>query len=466
MSGSFNAIYHRLPVRMQDLAITAYGIKLHHRRYGAEHRRWLDRLLESQWHNPEQIARSQLDAIRETIDYAFENVPFYRETYAAAGYHKGDICTLDDLRKLPIVSKEDVRRDPLAFVSASIPRRRLVSGLTSGSTGTPLTLYGDRNAFQRNWAFLSRVRDWFKIPPRSSRVTLWGRHILPFEHSHPPFWRHDYYTRNHLFSVYHLSPENNRYYVQRMAELQPLEIMAYPSAATEIAKTILDLDETLIRPRAVITSGETLHPENRAIIERAFDCKVRDQYGMGEYVAWISQCEESTYHIHPEYGYVETLRDGKIVRDEPGEIIATGFINRAMPLIRYRTGDSAILDSTIGCSCGRAFPRVRELLGRTDDVLYTPDGRPIGRLSPVFKGLANVREGQIVQDRTDHLTLRLVTDGPVEDDKQILRGRIEEAFGRAMKVDFEVMDEIPRTPAGKFRYQLNVVGRTDVVGAN
>ena len=106
------------------------------------------------------------------------------------------------------------------------------------------------------------------------------------------------------------------------------------------------------------------------------------------------------------------------------------------------------------------MPIVRELLGRTDDILITPEGRSIGRLSPVFKALASVREGQIVQDAADHLILRLVANGPLEEDQATLRSRIEETFGPRMRVDFEVLEEIPRTKAGKFRYQLNVIGRS------
>ena len=433
---------------------------LYWQRYGPEHDRWLKHLLDSQWYARERISKEQLKALRETVDYAFRHVPFYREAYGKLGFHLGEIRSFDDFRQLPIVNKEEVRRNPLLFVSEEFAPRRIYAGLTSGSTGTPLTLYKDRSAFQRNWAFLERTRLWYGVPSGSPRVTFWGRHVVPFKQSASPFWRHDMYINNWLFSVYHLGKENLCHYVQKIAEIQPTEIYSYPSALVHVAKKVLDLGEEKIRPKMVITSGETLLPEQRALIQQAFGCPVNDSYGAGEMVASVTQCEHQTYHNHPEYGFLETVRGSRVVFDEPGEVLGTGFLNRAMPLIRYRVGDIVTLDSAGVCSCGRAFPIVKNILGRTDDILYTPEGVPRGRLSHIFKGLQSVKEGQIIQDRKAHLQILVVAAGSVPEDTNLIRRRIDEYFGSNMKVDFETVVDIPRTASGKFRHQLNLTPKS------
>jgi len=160
------------------------------------------------------------------------------------------------------------------------------------------------------------------------------------------------------------------------------------------------------------------------------------------------------------YGFLEAERDGKIVCEEIGEVVGTTFLNRAMPLIRYRVGDTITLNSSSACSCGRAFPIVKSIHGRTDDTLHTPEGVPRGRLSHVFKGLRYVKEGQIIQDRPDHLRILVVADGSAQEDIELLRRRIGKYFGLNMKVDFRIVVEIPRTAAGKFRYQLNLTSRS------
>jgi phenylacetate-CoA ligase len=439
------------------VALTAYGMMLFRRRYGLEHRRWLTALLESQWYSEQQLADLQLMRLQDIVDHAFETVPYYRDSFRRVGYRKGDIKSLRDLESLPVLEKEELRRDPERFVSIAAPTNRLVHGRTSGTTGTPISTFKDRNAYQRNWAFQERVRRWFGIGPRETKVTLWGRHVVSVGSVRPPYWRRDYFTRNWLFSIYHLSDHNLPLYVETMARIRPVEIHGYPSAVAIVARAVLAANERRIRPRAVITSAETVLDEQRSLIEEAFGCKLRDQYGLAENVAWVSQCEAGTYHVHPEYGILETLRGTTSVIDEAGDVVGTGFLNRAMPLIRYRTGDTMVLRSEGTCECGRHFPVVAEVVGRTDDVLFSLDGRPLARLSPIFKGLQSVLEGQIVQDAADHLIVNIVPSGATDNDETLLRRRLHELFGERMRIDIARQSSIPRTKAGKFRYQVNAI---------
>jgi phenylacetate-CoA ligase len=194
----------------------------------------------------------------------------------------------------------------------------------------------------------------------------------------------------------------------------------------------------------------------RELIEQAFQAKVFDHYGAAEMAALVTQCEAGSYHVNPEFGIVEILRDGEpVAPGESGDLVATGFINPVMPLIRYGTGDTAIQGDG-GCPCGRAFPTLLGIEGRRDDVLITPEGRRIGRLDPIFKSVTSLHETRIVQDAADHVRVEMVLHAdlaPVEEAS--LRRELGNRLGPSIKVDLVRVSHLPRTARGKLRAVVN-----------
>jgi phenylacetate-CoA ligase len=158
-------------------------------------------------------------------------------------------------------------------------------------------------------------------------------------------------------------------------------------------------------------------------------------------------------HTWPEAGVAELMREGQPVSDgTPGDLICTGLMNADMPLIRYRVGDRASLPVVqTTCECGRSLPQMTSIEGRADDVLYTTDGRRVGRLDPVFKGGLGIREAQIIQEALDRVRLRFVAAPQyrTEDGEAMIR-RIQERMGR-IEVVLEPVSAIARTANGKFR---------------
>lgn len=279
------------------------------------------------------------------------------------------------------------------------------------------------------------------------------------EQAHPPFWRHDFFQRNILFSSYHMSKSNLKHYYDELVRVRPEEIIGYPSSLFTLAKHILASGLKEIRPQAVFTTAETLLASQRAVIEEAFERNVTDQYGCTEMALFVSQCEKGTYHVHPEHGIVEVMdaNGNPLPPGEEGEAVCTGFVNYAMPLIRYRLGDRLKLGAE-RCACGRCFPVVEEILGRVDDILTTPDGRPLGRLDPVFKGMRGIFETQIVQTAADKLVLRMVTDPSFsEHNRAELLYEVQKRTGNDMFIEIDVVDEIPKDKNGKFRSVISTL---------
>jgi phenylacetate-CoA ligase len=260
-----------------------------------------------------------------------------------------------------------------------------------------------------------------------------------------------------MMSSYHLSEQTAPSYLRALADFQPTMIQAYPSSVGFLARYLSSRDQyfesrTL---RSIVTSSETLSDEDRHVVQERFRCRVFDWYGAFERVAAIGTCQVGTYHILTDYSYIEMVR----VNDEICEIIGTGFNNFVMPLIRYRTEDLVEMPKDdAGCACGRKFPVVTRILGRQDDYIQLRDGRRIGRMDHIFKGMSGIAEAQIVQDKIDRIRILIVPFGEFSvADEHALVANVRQRTGTNIEVCIEMVASIPRTRNGKFQAVISCV---------
>ncbi|MCU0621945.1 MAG: glycosyltransferase [Gemmatimonadales bacterium] len=453
---SITRLYWSLPTRVQDVMLTLYGIRLRWLRYGALHDETVRQLEQSQWWSEERHREAQLTALNALLFNASQRSNFYRYR----GYPP-QLSSLEHLEALPVLRRNEVRGESAEMSILRPGSRRVQEISTGGTTGTPLTVYCDRDALQRNYAFFSRLKRWAGLPVGCRTATFAGRTIVPPE-AQRDFWRYNAAMRTLLCSSYHLSADHLESYVEALEAFEPELIDSYPSSIEPVARHIIARAGARVRPKAVITSSETLWPEVSAVIRQAFGCPVFDHYGSAEMAAFVSQCEHGTYHVNPEFGIVEILRDDgrPVAPGETGEIVATGFVNPVMPLIRYATGDRATLGPPTPCACGRAFPRLERIEGRMDDVIQTPSGRRIGRLDPIFKSVRTISEARIVQHARDRVRLEYVTaQEPRPAELASLANELHERLGREMAVEVVRVAAIERTGAGKLRTVLNEYAR-------
>ena len=208
--------------------------------------------------------------------------------------------------------------------------------------------------------------------------------------------------------------------------------------------------------KAITTSAETLFTEQRELIETVFGVPIFDQYGSAEMCVFIGQCRKGKYHINMDYGHVEFIKNnGEVAKKgEEARIICTGVINEAMPFIRYNIGDTCIY-SIKKCDCGNPFPAIDKIEGRIDDTIYTPDGRNIGRLSPVLKGFP-VKEAQYVQKDVDSIIVRIVKDdGFTQEIEKEIINQLKYRLGDKILFKFEYLKSIKREKGGKFKYVIS-----------
>jgi phenylacetate-CoA ligase len=277
--------------------------------------------------------------------------------------------------------------------------------------------------------------------------------VTPVTQRRPPFWVWNAALNQLYLSAYHLAPDLAPHYLKALKRYRITYLLGYTSAIYALAQESLRAKCNDVQFSVVITNAEPLLEHQRDLISAAFQCPVRETYGMAETVFAGSECEKGRLHAWPESGVCEVVQDQRSVADGvTGDLICTGLINTDMPLIRYRVGDrGALADWSTKCECGRTLPLISSIDGRADDVLLTRDGRRIGRLDPVFKSTLSIREAQIIQEAIDCVRLRFVpAPGYTAADGQSMVSRLQERMGR-IEVMLEPVSEIPRTANGKFR---------------
>jgi phenylacetate-CoA ligase len=458
---SLDTLYRRSPIWAQNLFLNAYAFQLARYRQGTAYRAMLARLLESQWSSREQLDAYRDERIRAVVRTAFERSTFYRRLFRDAGLTPDDIRGAQDLSKLPLLTKDVVRSHGAELLTANGPARDWRHGHTSGTTGSPLSLWYDRMTCVVNDAADRRQKLWGGMKDGDWIGVLLGRVIVPIDEEHPPFWRVNRVHRQIWFSSFHMKEENLDLFVAEMRHRRLRFLEGYPSTLFILAQHLIRRGQELPMT-AVFTSSETLHAVQRETIEAAFGCRPYDFYGHAERAIFATECEHHDgKHLAEEYGYTEVVDgEGRAVPDgEPGYLVGTSLHNMAMPMIRYRAGDvSRILREP--CACGRTLRRIAGVTTKAEDIIVTPDGRMISPsvLTHPFKPFPQILKSQLVQDRYDHVLVKIVPSNDfTPGDQQVLISEIAMRLGPGVKVDVQLVDDIPAEASGKFRWIISRV---------
>lgn len=448
MLGSF--AYRHSPIWAQESLIAAKSALRGLLREGPAFGAVSAQLQESQWWPERQLREFQSQALRSIVESAVRDVPYYAERYRALGLDFSRLEFPKAMERLPVIAKNDVRAGGAAFLSEA-RQMPLISGSTSGTTGAPLKLYQDLTAINRENAFIWRQLAWAGLRRGERRAWMRGDMVVPATQRKPPYWRLNRAENMLMLSSYHLSDLAAPAYGDALASFDPVVIQAYPSSIGFLAAWLLGsgLRYRGRSLRGIVTSSETLPAARRREIEEAFGCRVFDWYGQFERVAAIGSCERGRYHLLSDYAYVELLpAEGGLF-----ELVGTGFNNLSMPLVRYRCGDYVRpAPAQERCACGRSFPLIDEVVGRADDPIRLPNGRSIGRLDHVFKGVEGILEAQIRQDRPDAVTLLIVPSATYgERTRETLLANARERLGDEITLEVLTVATISRTRNGKFK---------------
>lgn len=407
----------------------------------------------------EENLQRQWAAVGRLLQHAFEHCPFYRRRFDEAGLTPAAIRHPDDLTRLPVLTRAEVRANLAGLCSDAYRPEQLLASASGGTTDMPVPLMREPATLPRRMANQQRFWEWAGAGPGSKVFWLWGAQN---DFSLHPSWRWHLYDRYLMRRVWAptapLNPDVFERYRQQLNRFRPDAIMAYPTPLFLLCEYLRDCGRPVHSPKAVVSTAEALLPHQRALIESVLACKVFEHYGSRDAGMVAAECEaHEGFHSQPHASYLEfsPLQPGANP-DGVSEILLTDLTNYGMPLIRYRIGDCVAGAAPAGaCPCGRGLPRMPTVTGRTTDTFRLPNGSLVPgvvlacRMTQEAPGLAKI---QVVQETLREFRLRYVPGpGFSSGDLEPLQRKLDEFLGVGLDWHFEAVPDLPREKSGKTR---------------
>ncbi len=423
--------------------------------------RFLNSLEHSQWLSPAQLRAQQTQKLRSLLEYCSQHVPYYKEVLRDVNIHAGGEHLWDEFRKIPLLEKTVINKNRETLKSEAADPQDFMPNTTGGSTGSPLQFYGDRNSADFTNALTLRNTRWTGWDLGDKQAYVWGStaDISMTDNIYAKI-RNALVHRKLYLSAYSMEETNIREYILRINRFKPALVTGYVTALCLLAEYSKNRNLPIRSPRGIIAAAETLHKDQRDLIESAFGCRVFNRYGCREVGNIAQECaEQDGLHINTEHVVVEIVSE----TGQPcppgvaGEIVITDLDNHAFPFIRYRMEDLGTLSNRT-CRCSRGLLMLEAVQGRIWDVIVGANGsRLVGSLW-IFKGISGIIQFQVIQEEAGELILKLVKDDSFTDSEmRKVMARIKEKCGEEMKADIRIVEDIPLTPSGKRKFIISKV---------
>ena len=400
------------------------------------------------------------------LTIAEAHIPYYRELFKSLGIQARDIRSLKDFAALPVLTKDVIRERMDDLVREDVPRAKLMTVYSGGSTGVPLKFY--RTRFDLDAGEAGTFRFWLQSgwKPGDMVAYFWGDRDL-YKMSHWEFEIRQRLRRMYQFDAFHSSPEQMDRWFEKFRRIQPKILYGYSSLISRFAAHIEDTGRRVSPVLGVFCTAEKLYPNQQEVISRVFGCPVYDMYGSSEVNNVACTCSRGRMHVNVDQVVLETDGSG-MPPGEPPAFIVTSLRNDVMPLIRYRNEDCGrLLDGT--CECGNHFPLMELNVGRIFDHLIMPDGRFVHgmlfiRFMDVAKGIATF---QFHQTTPESIILWIVPgQGESADRERSIQKVVEQTRGLdpegRIKVEVRITDSIPLSRNGKHRFIRSDVRRASM----
>ena len=422
---------------------------------------WRRKLWKSQYYSDKQLRTLQWKLLSKLLDHCFENVPYYRQLFAKLGLHRSDLTSVEDLSRIPVLSNDVLLEQHKDFKADNFKRFRSHEVYTSGTTGTPMCVYWDRDSNVLEFTCQWRQFSWTGYRIGESFLDIRSR---TFGVPNGFIWNRK--CRGLEVSSDNIDLSNIEKYAKLLRKFRIKLWRGYPSSIYLLCSLLDQAGIKDVKPKYVVPCAESLMGYQRDFIESWAGIVVCDNYGLKQHNALICQCPEGGYHIASEYGIIEIINDDglPVQPGQEGRIIATGLHNKAFPLLRYDTGDYAVR-SDGKCSCGRTLPLVESIIGRADDRILNAKGKWVSGLQFIFLPFVQeIHTAQLVQKQRKTIDVYIIPAKDYSNQTKIrLNNEFKKKLGESMKIRIQPVQEIPFRSSGKFKFVVNkleTVGKT------
>lgn len=449
-------VYNLSPHCIQNLIVSMFNYLAYKKRMGGEYRSFRRSLREGESMSMSELSDYQSKEFIRLVKHARKHSKFYKNLYKDVP----QIHSINDIEKLPIVSKEDLRKG--IDQAMTISKSKGVIGKTGGTTGKSLEVVYTKRDTQLRFAFLDNFRSNFGYELGEKTAWFSGKRILTNKDlKKHRFWKMDIFNHVKYYSTFHIRNESLKYYLMDIIKFEPKYLIGFPSAMFEIAK--FGMRNNILFPpgtvRAIFPTAEALSASGRKCVEEFFGAPMYDQYASSEGAPFIYECAQRKLHMDPRSGVFEVLNEQNKPAKE-GRLVVTSFSTYGTPLIRYDIGDEVILSEQL-CNCGFNGVVVAELRGRMYDYVYSQE---MGKINVVnaanaLKETRGIIQFQVIQDSLDSILIKMVIDRSIYDDvsetKFVKNWR--DRLGERMKLEIVYVDHIELESSGKFRMLKNNV---------
>ncbi len=430
---------------------------------GSEFRGTYNFLKDAQYHGIERIREYQFNEIKKLINHAYNNTVYYNRLLKEYGINPKSIQDFDDIKKIPYLTKDIIRKNLNEMISSNLTKRQLQFCTTGGTTAEPLGFYIQKGVtYRKTLAFEWLNYNWGNYKLGDKVASFRGQII------NNDLWVRDRFANSMIFSTYNMDKGNLDLYLKELNKFKPKYILAYPSAIEILAKHIrttkYNCKDFVNNVDAIFTSSENLFLNQKEFIQDTFNANVFDKYGNSEQTTIIGMCEEGNYHDLSHYSYTEFLDEkGNDVMSEgsEAEIISTSFVNYAVPFIRYKTQDRVIWTND-KCKCGREMSRVKKIIGREQEFILTKNKEKIPLTTVLFAihddRLANVRKIQFIQKDYGILEIKIVVQGISNEEAiEVVSSVFSKKLKQGFKYNINVVEQIPLTKRGKHKFLIQEI---------
>ena len=419
--------------------------------------RILSELEKSQYYSKDQLLENQWTKLQTLVAHSYKNVPYYNKVMNDLGIEPGDIKSHDDYKRIPVMTKEKLRKHHNELI-ADDTTRQVSPAKTSGSTGISLKFIKDRTEVATQLAAMFRGHRWYGVDIGAKEARLWGIPVN-FKARMSTTLR-DIILNRFREREYNLEEGTLRHFYNMIRVRKPEYLMGYTSMVYQFAKFIKNegLTGKIFNLKMVKCTSETIHDHEKRLIREVFGCPVVSEYGAAESGLISFECPEGKNHLMSDCVFTEFEKVNKMDgEDKLHEIIVTPLSNYAFPILRYKINDLVKREKG-NCDCGRTLPLIGTVIGRTSDVVVTPSGKRFHSIVfyYIMKGLQDsgggVKQFRVIQEARDRLIVFLVKDKKfTQKDMDYLNRKFLDTFGKEIHVKFNFTDIIEREPSGKLR---------------
>jgi len=404
--------------------------------------------------------------LRELVNHAVRTVPYYAEFAKGLGSDERDRlerASPDDMRILPILTKESIRALGDRLHSSDHVRRGSYWNSSGGTTGQPTQVLQDPDFYEHANAQTLLVRSWRGAGPFDAVIRIWGAQ-RDFGSTRWNLKLRDFVRNRIILNCFKMTEQEMEGYLRVLQRHHPKVIISYVAAAYELANFAEQKGIRVKLDAPIQTGAGTLFEPMRERIESVFGTKVFNHYGARETGAIASECEHASgLHILGDHVYVEIVDD--LGRPCPpggiGHVLVTSLNNFSMPILRYRIGDQAAWATKTRCECGRPYPLLERVAGRQSSVIRAANGALVDsnffvHTIGVTEHHPNIRRFQLVQEDINAYTVRLMVTAEVPSlVTERIASRLRSVLGESVQIRFEYTDDLHESITGKFDFVVS-----------